>query len=170
MAADLSAFVFLAPVMAFLLVFVVVFAVLLKLKILGEHKWGLVFISFIIATLFISFAGAKDYVLVVAPWFAVLLVSLFFLLVIIGFVGEKASFLHKGIGIGFVIVAVLVFVISGIVVFSDFVYPYLPGSIEAEFNPITSFLYSSRVWGAAILLGISAIVSWVLVKAKVDKK
>ena len=40
MPADISAITYFAPIAAFLIVFAVVFAVLIKTKILGEHKLG----------------------------------------------------------------------------------------------------------------------------------
>ena len=94
MAVDISGIAYFAPIFAFLLVFAVVFAVLWKLKIIGESKWGILFVSFLIATIFISAAGVKDYVLSVTPWFAILILSLFFI-----FICNKNNYSYTEIGI-----------------------------------------------------------------------
>ncbi|MBI2451650.1 hypothetical protein HYV50_01065 [Candidatus Pacearchaeota archaeon] len=171
MPADLSAISYFAPILAFLIVFLIVFSVLIKTKILGENKWFVLFISFIIATIFISTAGAVKYIGTIVPWFAVLLVSLAFLLVIIGFVGKPAESFTKGIGVAFIIILALVFIISAFFIFSYLFTPYIPGpGYGSGLDEKTLFaldtLYSSQILGAILLIVISAIVSWVLVKTK----
>ncbi len=166
--ADLSGLTYFLPIISFLIVFIISFAVLNKTKII-EHKWVQIFLSFLFSTLFISAAGAKDYVLNVIPWFAILLICLFLLLMLIGFVGKDLASWNKGIGITFVVILLAVFVISGVFVFSDVLSPYLPGSSGYGGNPnvlrFTDWLYSPRILGALFLLGISAVVTWVLVSA-----
>ena len=107
------------------------------------------------------------------PWFAALVVSLFFLLFLIGFVGKPAEFMNKGIGAGFVVVMIIVFLVSGFIIFSDFIVPYLPGSDGAGGDPsllrATEWLYGSRVVGALLLVIIGAIVSTVLVRSAAKK-
>jgi|SRR3989344_4579978 len=165
MAVELTAFTYLAPIMAFLIVFLVSFAVLFKSQLLGESKWGLLFVSFVIASLFVSAAGLRTYVETVTPWFGALLVSLFFLLVLVGFVGGKTDGAITTLRWVFLIGALLVFLISGVVVFSDSIGGYLPG-YSYEGNLVTDWLYSGPVVGAILLIIITAAASWVLVKAK----
>jgi len=171
MPADVSAITYFAPIAAFLLVFAFVFAILLKTKILGEHKVGTLVVAFIVATLFVSAAGAVSYIKAIVPWFAVLVVSLVFLMVLTGFIGKPAQFMNKGIGIAFVIIFALVFLISGFIIFSSSILPYLPGpgfgsGDSVETTIALDYLYSPRVGGAILLVIISAIVAVVLVKAK----
>jgi len=171
MAADISFVAYFAPIAAFLIVTAVTFAVLLKTKVLGEHKVGLMVLSFIIAALFVSAGGAITYVKTIVPWFAVLLVSLFFLLLVTGFVGKPIEFANKGIGLAFLIILGLVFLISGYVIFSDIISPYLPGpgfgtGENVQATAALDWLYSPRIAGAILLVLISAAVAWVLVKAK----
>ncbi len=166
MPADVSAVTYFAPILAFFVVFLVVFAVLYKSKLLGESKWAMLFISLVIAALFVSAAGVRRYVETVTPWFGALLVSLFFLMVILGLIGSKAEGFHKGLGMLFVIIALIVFFISGVVVFSDTLAPYLPGSPEFGTAPGAWFLYSPPVIGAVLLILLAGVVSWVLIKAK----
>ena len=161
---DVSFVTYFAPILAFFVVFLVVFAVLHKSEVLGKSKWVSLFASFVIASLFISAASARRYVETLAPWFGALLVSLFFLLVIIGLFGGKIGD-FKGLRIFFVIAALAIFLISGIVVFSDSLGEYLPGASYVG-TPLTNWLYSPAVVGAVLLLALTAVVSWVLVKAK----
>ena len=70
-AVDVSGISYFAPILAFLIVFVIIFAVLNKTKIFGEvNNWVLLFVSFLVATVFVSAAGVRDYVLTITPWFA----------------------------------------------------------------------------------------------------
>jgi len=170
MPADASAIAYFAPIWAFLAVFIIIFALLAKSKILGESRWLNLFVSFVIASIFISAAGVQQYVLTVVPWMAVLILSLFFILLLIGFVGKMEWFQSK-VGVVAVIVAILVFVVSAIKVFYGVISPYLPGSLNvasAEPNTLIfiSFLFSGPVLGAIFLLILSGLVSWVLVKTK----
>jgi hypothetical protein len=164
MALDVSGLSYFSPVIAFLLVTSVSFAVLLKTKIFGEHKLGLLFVSFLIATLFIFVAGARSYVETVTPWFVILLISLFFILLLSGFSGSVPKGFNTGLGISFTVLLLLIFLVSGVVVFSDSLAPYLPGNVEYRTTPLSSWFYSSHVFGAIILLIVAGIASVVLLK------
>lgn len=172
MVADLSAFAFLAPVWVFLAVFIVIYALLAKTQILGDEKWLNLFISFVIATIFISAGSVQQYVSTIIPWLAVLIISLFFILLLVGFIGKDATWMHKSIGAVVVILAIVIFVISGVKVFYTSLAPYLPGSysygtgVNPEATVFSNFFFSGPVFGAIILLILSGIVSWVLVKGK----
>ncbi len=169
--ADFSVFVQIAPVIAYLLVALVIGAILYKTELLKGSPWIAVFITLGIASLFIAFAGVVDFVQTVVPWFAVLVFCLFLLFVMIGFVGKDADFMKKGIGIAAVIILGLIFLVSAFFVFSDFFISYLPGpgyGYDADPKALyfTDWLYSPRVFGAILLLGVSALVAWVLFKSK----
>jgi len=160
--ADLSSINYFLPLLGFLLVFIIIFVILKKTKLI-ENPYFEVFVSFLVATVFVSAAGSVDYVLNILPWFAILAVSLFLILALVGFSGKHEG-LHKGIGIAFVILLILAFVVSAIVVYSSYIGPYLPGSPNQ--SGIAGWIYSPPVLGGLLLLVVSALVSWVLVKAK----
>ena len=168
MAIDVSGISVIAPVLAFLLVVFVVAAILFKTKILGENKWVQIFVSLIVASLFVVSAGTREYVLTVIPWFGVLVVSLFIIMFLVGFVGAKAEFMQKGIGIVAVIIIGLVFLFSAFVVFSDVLVNTVGGGGEGSeaTSIVFSWLFSARIGGAILLIIASALVSWILVKAK----
>jgi len=170
MFADVSAITYFAPILSFLMVFVLMFALLAKTKILGEEKFIQLFISFLIATIFITAASVRQLVLDVIPWFAVFVVALFCILALAGFIG-KGDLIGKGVGWVFIILVIALFVISGVKIFSIAFTPYLPGPSygtggNSDILYFTDFIYSARFLGAALLLGVAALVSWVLVKTK----
>lgn len=166
MVADVSFLTYFAPIAAFLLVFLVCALVFLKLKVLGDNKFMAVFVSLLIAALFVSFGSVRRYVEVITPWFAVLLISLFFLLMLIGLSGKVPEGFQKGIGVILVLGFLAAFVISGIMVFSNELGPWLPGSIESVGNPFYDWLFTPPVMGAVILIVLASLVSWVLIKTK----
>lgn len=164
--ADLSGIEYFLPILSFLVVFIIIFAVLNKTKIIGENKWWQLFVSFVFATIFISAAGARDYVLNIIPWFAILIVSFVLILAVVAFIGKPIENMSKGLGIAFIIILILAFLVSAIFVFSDYIGPYLPWNYPAGGGSVlVDWLYSPRVFGAILLLIVSAVVSWILVKA-----
>ncbi len=169
MVVDVTGIGYFAPILAFLIVAVVVFAVLMKTKLLGDSAWGNAIVALILATVFVSAAGVRDYVLTITPWFAALVVSLFFILFLIGFVGKPIEGMTKGMGGFFVIVLIIIFLVSGFVVFSEFIKPYLPGSSGVGADPelfrISREIFEGRVFGAILLLGVGIGVLWILVKS-----
>lgn len=166
-----SSLILIAPVFAYLLVALVVGAVLWKTKILGESKPIMWLVALIVAALFVSFAGAKDFVITLIPWVAVLIVSFVFLVLLIGVVGTKTEGMHKGLGIAFLVMFGIAFLVSAYLVFSGVIVRYLPGPFfGVGADPETMFffawLYSPRVFGAILLIIASVVAAFVLTKAK----
>ncbi|MEK6854967.1 MAG: hypothetical protein AABX73_01980 [Nanoarchaeota archaeon] len=171
MPADISAIGYLVPIFAYLLVVIVSAAILMKTKMLGESTWWNIFAALLIASIFVSAVGARAYVETIIPWFAVMLIALFLVLMTVGLVGKPVEFMHKGIGIVFVVILGIVFLVSAFFVFSDLIIRYIPGpGYGFNADPKTLFffdwLYSPRVLGAVLLIVVSALTSWILVKGK----
>ena len=82
MALNISGIFFFMPVFSFLFVAIVVYALLTKTKVLGGSKWINLLTSFIVAVVFMSFSSAELYVRTVLPWFVVLMVVVFLILLI----------------------------------------------------------------------------------------
>ncbi len=156
-------------IFGFLLVFLVMYAILTKTKILGESPFINSFVSFIFAIIFVVFAPAVKYVQTIVPWVAILIICLFFVLIIAGFSQKDISvFMKPALGWVFIVLLAIVFLVSAIVVFNPMLKPYLPGSSgsggDAFLLNITDFLYSEKVLGAVLLLIIAGIASWVITK------
>jgi len=171
MAADVSSFVYFAPVLVFLVVFAIMVALLHKTKLIGENMYMNIFLSFVIATIFITASSVKQLVLNVIPWFAVLLIALFLIMALVGFMGKTDAIMGKTMGWVFVVILILIFLISGIKVFSNSVSPYLPTATNSQIsngNPTLvyffSWLYSPQVKGFFLLIGVAIFVTWFLWK------
>ena len=171
MAADVSSFVYFAPVLVFLVVFAIMIALLHKTKLIGENMYIQVFFSFVIATIFITASSVRQLVLNVIPWFSLLLIALFLIMALIGFMGKTDAMMGKGVAWVFVILLIIIFIVSGVKVFSSSISPYLPDATYTEVsagNPnlvhFFSWLYSPRVKGFLLLVAVAAGVTWVLVK------
>ena len=167
MVVDLSGFSYFIPIFGFLLVTIVVYALLMKLKILGEDHVVALFVAFIIAIIFVSMTSVRQVVENVIPWFALLIIALFFIFVIIGFSQGKFDKAPTWLMWTFVLILVGVFLVSLMKVFSNVIFPYLPGNPGPQ-DPflfkLKEFFYSSRFWGAILLLVIAGITAKVLVR------
>ena len=102
------------PIFAFALITVLVYAILAKTKILGSSGGINFLLSAILAIIFISFTGVREYLTNITPWFAVLLTLCFFLFLIIAFLLKTDDWTKftKPIAIVFIILLVLVAIIA----------------------------------------------------------
>ena len=88
---------------------------------------------------------------------------------IIGFSQKKMDDMMKpGLAWAFIVLLAVVFLISAIVVFNPVLEPYLPGQPDtggdAFLLSIKHFIYSQKFVGAALLLIIAAVASWIITK------
>ncbi|MCX6748128.1 MAG: hypothetical protein NT076_00840 [Candidatus Pacearchaeota archaeon] len=157
MAMDISGLSFFMPLFGFLLVFTIMLALLLKTKLLGENKFVNIVISFIIAIIFATMTNVREYVQNVTPWFVVLVIALFFILIIVGLYTPKvADVVKPGFVWIFIIALILVFLIAAVTVFSSF---------SGIWSDVTNFVTNeARIAGAIILLIIAVIAAWVITK------
>ena len=166
----LESFAYIMPLFAFLLVFLVTYALLAKTKILGGSNFFHLFLSFIIAIIFVVAPSAQNFALVSTPWIAVFLISLFFIVMILSFVQGNIDDLVKSPFVAIVLVGIvlIIFIISAINVFGPLIAPYLPGHSEASLTSQQAytkhFFLSPAVIGGVILLIIAALASWILAK------
>ena len=107
--ASVSAIGYFMPIFAFLLVFIVIYALLVKTKVLGESPAVMLFISFILSSFFIVEASLVDFVQFSSAWFGTIVISLFFLIVILAFIpGIKiGEFFGKGNWFAWVLLGVM---------------------------------------------------------------
>ena len=71
------------------------YAILAKTKLLGESNFVNLFLSFIFATIFVTFSPGVDYVTTITPWFVILIISLLFVMMIIGFSQKEIDKMMK---------------------------------------------------------------------------
>jgi hypothetical protein len=154
MAIDVSWLAYYMPIFGFLFVFTVIYAVLAKTEILGGSPFTNVLVSFIFGIIFISFAPGVNYIQTIIPWFVILILSLFFLMMIVGLAQKDMDkFMKPSLAWAFLGLLVVIFLWSAIVVFN----PYLKPAIDR-------FLYSERLSGAVLLAIVAAAAAWVLTR------
>ena len=109
---DISGIYFFMPVFSFLFVFFIVYAILAKTKILGESGFVNVLVGFIMAIIFMSFSSLDLYVQTIVPWFIVLFVCVFLVLLVYGMSTGKLEGIQKGwFGIVVVLILVVIFLV-----------------------------------------------------------
>jgi len=169
MVLDISGIFFFMPVFSFLFVFLICYAILVKTKLLGEMGFVNSFVSFIIAIVFMSFSSVELYIRTIIPWFAVLFVIVFLILLIAGLSTKNLDGIMTN-KFSWVIIGILiaVFLIIAIRVFNPVLHPDLiitsgdgtqPGIVEQ-----LAYILDSRVAGGLLLVAIAAIVSWVITR------
>lgn len=121
------------PLWAFILVFVLAYAILTKIKILGESKAINSIIAIILSIIFISFTSVREYVTNVTPWFALLLVVLFFFFLMIAFMIKNPESFTKPLTIVFIIIFSLILTVIIFYNFPD-ARAILPSSIACDID------------------------------------
>lgn len=157
MVVSLAAINTIMPVISFLFIFILVYALLVKTKILGgDNNWVPLFLSLIIASFFIVNVDLVEFTQMNVSWFVVFIVCLFMILLMLSFVGEKSlKFFTEEKGFAGVLVAIVVimFVVSSSYTFN---WAISFDAVEEWFN---------NDWAGMILLIVLAgFVSWVLTK------
>jgi hypothetical protein len=155
--------VYLFPILTFILVFVLVYALLGKTEILGSNKFIHSILSLVIAMLFVLTPNARQYTATVTPWITVFLVALFFMILILSFVRGNIEDIVKNPAISFGIIAIIlvIFLISGVQIFGSALTHLWNLTTTSE---IRGVLTHPSVMGVIILVVIGAIISWFLNK------
>ncbi len=155
--ASISAIGYFMPIFAFLLVFIVLYALLVKTEVLGGSQPIMLFVSFILSAFFIVEASLVEFVQFSSAWFSVGVIGLFFLIVVLAFIPgiDIGAFFGKKDWFAWALLGVVVgfFVISSAYVF-NWVTNW--GVIQSWFN--------TEWFGMILLLIIAGIVSLVLTK------
>ncbi len=169
MVLDISGIFFFMPVFSFLFVFLISYAILLKTKILGDLAFVNILVSFVLAIVFMSFSSVELYIRTIIPWFAILFVIVFLILLIAGLATKNLDGIMTN-KFAWVIIAVLVaiFLIAAIRVFNPVLHPDLvitsgDGTQQGIVQQMTDIL-DSRVAGGLLLLVIAAIVAFVITR------
>ncbi len=155
------------PLYAFLLVLGIVYAILAKIKILGDSKAINGFISVIFAVIFLSFATVREYMVNVTVWFTVLLTCVFLFMLVIMFIIKDPAKFFKPLGIVFIILLALVMIIAIFYTFPG-TRAYLPGESEYGANEtlinLKHFMLQDSVLSGILLVIVAAIAIFVVTK------
>jgi len=153
--ASVSAIGYFMPIFAFLLVFIVMYAILVKTKVLGDSPAVMLFISFILSSFFIVEASLVEFVQFSSAWFGVIVIGLFFLVILLAFVPgiDIGKFVGSG-GNNWFAWVLLGLIVGFFVISSAYVFNWVVnwGMIQSWFN--------TDWFGMILLLVIAGIVSW----------
>lgn len=138
-------------VLPFLLVFVIIFAILDKTKILGDGKKQInAIIGFIVGLMLIAFPGPRDLIINLIPLLAVIVVILLVFMILYGFsTGDKEFSLPKGVKITLGILVGLALIIA-ILVFTDYWGYVLDAIFGGEGNQVAKDIFLIIVVIAAV--------------------
>lgn len=158
MALELTGFNYFLPLFIFLLVFFVMYSLLSKLKIIDGNKFVHVLVSFIIAIIFVTFTSTREIILKTTPWFAVLIIFAFFVMMLVGFTQKKMDDII-GPWLGWILI-ILIALIFLILVMKVMGYSFLEG-----FGDLSD-LYTDypKIFGAVSVLIVAALASWVMTR------
>jgi len=165
---DASGIFFFMPVFSFLFVFFIVYAVLAKTKVLGASGLVNLIVSFIMSTIFMSFSSLDLYVQTIVPWFVVLVICVFFVLLVYGFSAGKLSAIQTNwFGIIMIILLLIIFLVAAIKVFNPVFHPDLvisSGEGTSMMEQIRTGM-EGRIAGTILLIIAVVAVSFVLIKS-----
>lgn len=86
---------FLLPVFIFILIYAVIYAALSKTKFLGDSVNVNAMVAFALAAIFAMLPGAMEFVSVVAPWFIIMMIVAFSILLIFMLGGLKGDVIEN---------------------------------------------------------------------------
>ena len=162
MVVSLAAINTIMPVISFLFIFILIYALLVKTEVVGKNNWVSLFLSLIIASFFIVNVNLVEFTQTNVSWFVVFMVCLFMIIFMLSFVGDTAkNFFVQNNKVAGVLVAlvIILFIVSSSYTFNWAVNWDL---IESWFD---------KDWfGMAILIVVAAVVSFVLTKTPIVKK
>lgn len=145
------------PVFAFLLVFAVTYGLLSKTKVIGEHKFVQLLVSFSVAIIFLASTSAIQYTKISTGWFAAFIISLLFIVLIVGLLRKNLEdVMTKGFAWFVVIVLILIFIFSGAYVFRDIINTYLSKPKSVIMDP--------TIFGVVILVGVTVFAAWLMTR------
>lgn len=164
---DVSLISYLSPVIMFLFVLALIYAILDKFKFFGENKNIKMAIAFCVAALFVFSESARKFIDVTTPWFVVLMIMVVFILIILMFIGLSESDLAKAarepqVYWTVIVISLLLLIISFVYVFGEKASPYgddTDGVKKTRISEGLDALIHPRVLGALFLLIIATFAA-----------
>ena len=154
---------YIMPLLAYLFVFTLVYALLAKTKILGDNAFMHFLLSVVVAAIFILSPMATKFTAVTVPWVAIFIFMVFFILLVITFVRGNIDDIVKSPVIAIIVsvIILIIFIISSINVFGPLV---SQGYFSTEGQQAFDFFTNPQFYGLVVLLVIAGIVSWTVTK------
>ena len=161
-----SSLIYVMPLLAFLFIFVVCFALFSKTKILGGSGVTNVLVSFLIAAMFVLNPPATKFTIATMPWIAVLIFVLLFVMLILAFVRGNIDDLvqSKIVALILVVAVLLVFLAAAVNVFGPLMSSIAAGNLEPVQGTSAELVFNPAVLGALILLIVAGVTYYFFTK------
>jgi len=147
--------IFTEGVLPFLLVFVLIFAVLQKSRVLGEGKSKIdALVSLAIALILVGTPAPRNYIVEMIPWLAVALVVLLIFFLLYGFAAgstKESGFVIPGWMKNTILVLAIIFVIVLVLV------------ITKTWDKLWDWLSGDGMGGTVVMVIIVAVALWVAI-------
>lgn len=148
-----SAF-FTEMLLPFLLVFVVMFAILQKSKILGEGKAQIdALVSLVLGLILIAFPGPRDIIVGIMPWLAVGVATILVFLILYGLVAGDLSEVDTWMKVVFGILAGLFTI--GVVVYVAGFWTVAKGWFDGTNSNFWSTIFMLLIIGGAVAVAVT---------------
>jgi len=159
MALDLTLFGYLSPIFVFILVFVLLYATLLKTKFLSEKVGLNGLVAFSMAFLFIIFPFLKEVLMQAVPWIIIIFLCIAIILMVQMFMGYTQESIttwmaSNSFGLVITIIVVIVFLGALVKVFST---PDAQAAMGG-LNHVVKVILNPKILGAVLILLVAAKV------------
>ena len=160
---DTSVLIFLVPVFVFILIFIAIYAMLQKTKLLGDNKGLQALSAFIVGLIFMTLPPGRAIVMLGTPWlifFGMIIVGIVTFMMFFGVKEEKVAEALTGstmmtITISFVVIVFLVILSK---VYGPFL---LVDGAPTFWGAVKRTLFTSKVLGTIFLLAVASfVVRW----------
>ena len=152
---DLSFLGFFLPVFTFLFIFVLMYALLDKFKLMGENKWLKLIAAFSIALLFLFSKDTLKFVEFITPWFVILVVLALFILSLFMFMGMKEGDVEKAVKDPVVYWTVLVIIIILLIIAIGEVFTFVAPDSQTGTPPsagLAAVTHPRTLWALFVLV------------------
>ena len=155
------------PILGFVFVFVLLYAILTKVKVIGDSRAMNVIISLILSIILVSFSSIRSYITNLAPWFAVILVLAFFLFMIAAFLIKDPAGFTKVFAFIFIIGFAVIAIVTLFYTFEGTHAYILPGANEEGTNEFLlgakHFILGEQFLSGLLIFIIAIIVIFIIV-------
>ena len=166
---DLGILNYFTPILIFIFIFVVIYALFEKSKIFGENKELHALIGFVLAIIFVLVKPLREFVTTITPWMVVLFLLIVFILLGVMMLGLKekdvSEYISANTGVTVtVIVIIAIIFLSGL----SSVFPDAIGVSDGDgfFSQFRNVVFNAKILGVLLVL----IISYFVVRAVGYKK
>ena len=164
---DTSTITYFLPLIGFLFVVVLLYAIIIKTRAIGSSKYIAITLALLAGLIFISLTKFRDYIIELVPYLISLIIIAFFLLILLMFLTKDFTKIIKPLSWVFVIAFALIIIILAMKFFPS-VYQLLPKTNSWALNsPLLSFkhwLYSKKIVNSIVFIIAAAIVTVVITR------